>query len=90
MTYEQCRAAVAEEIRAAAHEGTPWTAYRPFLCSEERIGAMRCGCEGRRRDGSFTGRWCRKPSAYVSYCSGLDGRTVMCEECYRHREQESA
>lgn len=87
MTYEERRAAIDAEICAAIAAGKTWTDYRPFLCWEERVGAMLCCSEARRKDGSFAGRQCRKESVYVSYCVGFPGRVAVCESCFQHNEE---
>lgn len=63
--------AVTAEIKAAIKKGDYWTPLRKFIIWEEQIGAMKCGC--------------RKPAVYVTYCTGIAGRVVLCEGCYsRH------
>jgi len=59
---------VAAERQVAIQKGLAWTAYRPFVSSGERIGAMRCGR-------------CKNPSSYVSYGVDFLGRTALCNSC---------
>lgn len=64
---------VQAEIMTSISQDASRTPFRPFLCWEERLGAMVCPCGA--------------PSELVSYTCGLRGRVVRCRACHeQHRE----
>lgn len=63
------QAYIDNERKLADEQGLTDTPLRPFLFEEERLGAMICCC----------GK-CKKPSVYISYIVGFNGRIAYCEE----------
>ena len=71
------RRVIGQEKRRAREAGKYWTRWRPFTCGWERLGKMRCGNARRHRNG--------RNAVVVSYCVGMKGCVVMCQQCYDRR-----